>query len=315
LPGAKGVALAHWYPLGFDPAVGVWGVEVEGYPSQPNEDLGVSFSIISPEYFAAMRIPLSDGRDFNDWDHGRSSQVAIINEAMARRFWPGQNPIGRRFKANGVPRTVVGIVKTGKYRSLTEPPTCFFYIPFRQWPYSMQMGLCFRTTVHPASMGGVVLEEIRKLDAGVSIWATLPMTDYIQAAFMAQQVASTLLTLLGAVALALAAMGVYGVMAYVVGQRTHEFGIRMALGAQRQDVLRLVLRRGMMLAVVGLVIGLTLAVTVTHLLASFLYGVSPFDAMIFASAPLLLGLISLFACWLPALRAARVEPLEALRYE
>jgi predicted permease len=129
LPGVQGVALATWFPLGFDPGVGIWGVEVEGYPRQPNEDLNVSLSIVSPQYFAAMRIPLRDGREFTDRDDRNSPQVAIINEAMANRFWPGQNPIGRRFNSNGAFRTVVGIAKTGKYRSLTESPACFFLCP------------------------------------------------------------------------------------------------------------------------------------------------------------------------------------------
>ena len=315
MPGVQGVALATWFPLGFDAGVGVWGVEVEGYPREPNEDLNVCLSIISPQYFAAMRIPLRDGRDFTDRDDGKSPQVAIINEAMARRFWPRQNPIGRRFKTNGAARTVVGIAKTGKYRSLTESPSCFFYVPLRQWPHSTFASLCLRTTGNPTSMANVVRDEVRRLDPGVAIWAALPMTDYIQAVFMAQQVASSLLTLVGIVVLALAALGVYGVMAYVVGQRRHEFGIRMALGAKRQDVVRLVLRRGLLLACLGAALGLASTMVLTRLLASFLYGVSPFDAIILASVPVLLGVITMLACWLPALRAARAEPMEALRCE
>jgi predicted permease len=262
-----------------------------------------------------MRIPLLNGRDFTDRDDRKSLQVAIINEAMAKRFWPGCNPIGRKFKTGDGTRTVVGIVKTGKYHSLAESATCFFYIPFRQWPYYFLAGLCLRTTGNPASMAEVVRQEIHKLNPGMGTWAALPMADYIQAAFMAPQVASSLLTLLGVAALALAAMGVYGVIAYVAGQRTHEFGVRIALGAQRRDVLRLILRQGLILAAIGLGLGLALAAAVTRLLASFLYGVSPFDGTILASVPLLLGMITLFACWLPALRAARVDPMVALRYE
>jgi predicted permease len=315
LPGVQGVALATWFPLGFDPGVGIWGVEVEGYPRQPNEDLNVSLSIVSPQYFAAMRIPLRDGREFTDRDDRNSPQVAIINEAMANHFWPGQNPIGRRFNSNGAFRTVVGIAKTGKYRSLTESATCFFYVPLRQWPYSTLASLCLRTTGNPAPMANVAREEIRRLDPGVAIWAALPMSDYIQAVYMAQEIASTLLTMVGIVVLALAAIGVYGVMAYVVGQRTHEFGIRIALGAQRKDVLHLVFKRGLILVALGVALGLAATLALTRLLASFLYGVSPFDARILASVPLLLGLITLLACWIPALRAARVQPMEALRCE
>jgi predicted permease len=314
-PGVQGVGFANWYPLGFDPSVGGSPVEVEGYARGPNEDLNVSLTYISPGYLGTMRIPLRDGRDFTERDDGNSAAVAIINEAMANRFWPGQNPIGRKFIAGGASRTVVGVTKTGKYRSLAEPATCFFFMPLRQWPYSMLAGLCLRTSGNPLSMANIVRKEMGKLDPEVSIWATMPMTDYIQPVFMTQQVASSLLTLLGMIALALAGIGVYGVMAYVVGQRRHEFGIRMALGAQRQDVLRLVLRRGLTLGALGTVVGLAAAFAVTRHLASFLYGVSPLDALTIAGVPLLLGALTLFASWLPALRAANADPMEALRNE
>ena len=315
LPGVQGVGFANWYPLGFDPAVGGATLEVEGYTRTPNEDLNVSFTHISPGYLATMRIPLRAGRDFNDRDDGSSAQVAIINEAMAKRFWPGQDPIGRRFVGSGARRTVVGVAKTGKYRSLSEPPTSFFYMPLRQWPYSILGGICVRTSGNPLSMGKIVRREMEQLDPQVSIWATLPMTEYVQPVFMTQQVASSLLTLLGVVALVLAAIGVYGVMAYAVGQRRHEFGIRMALGAQREDVLRLVLGRGLRLGGLGAIVGLALAVAVTRYLVNFLYGVSPFDALTLAGVPLLLGAITLLASWAPALRAARAQPMEALRHE
>ncbi|HTL54182.1 MAG TPA: ABC transporter permease [Candidatus Limnocylindrales bacterium] len=315
LSGVQSVGFANWYPLGFDPSVAGSTVEAEGYPRRPNEDLNVSFTYISPGYLATMRIPLYEGRDFTDRDDGNSLPVAIINQAMANRFWPGQNAIGRKFVAGGTRRTVVGVAKTGKYRSLAEPSSYFFYIPIRQWPYSILGGICVRTTGNPLSLANSVRNEMQKLDPEVSIWATLPMIDYIQPVFMTQQVASSLLTLLGVIALALAAIGVYGVMAYVVGQRRHEFGIRMALGAQREDVLRLVLRRGLMLGVLGATVGLALALAATRHLANFLYGVSPFDALTLAGVPLLLGILTLFASWLPALRAAQAEPMEALRHE
>jgi predicted permease len=314
LPGVQEVALNSWFPLGFTFG-GSWGVNVEGYPRRPNEDLSVWRSFVSPRYFAALRIPLIEGREFTDQDDQKSVQVAIINEAMAKRFWPGQSPIGHKFRAGGATRTVVGVVKTGKYRSLNESPQGFFYTPYRQGIPDLSLNLCLRTTGNPEALAGVLVQEIHKLDPGVEPWGILPMTDYIQPAFLAQQIATSLLILLGVVALALAAMGVYGVMAYVVSQRTHEFGIRMALGARTRDVLQLVLRQGLMLGSLGVALGLVLAVAVTRLLANFLYGVSPFDAMIFASVPLLLGLITLLACWLPARRAAKVDPMLALRYE
>jgi ABC-type antimicrobial peptide transport system permease subunit len=210
---------------------------------------------------------------------------------------------------------VVGVSRTGKYRSLTEPARCFLYTPYQQGLYDRNLSLCVRTTGDPSAFANVVRQEIHKLDPGVETWATLPMSDYIQPAFLAQQVASSLLILLGMIALALATMGVYGVMAYVVSQRTHEFGIRVALGAQTRDVLGLVLRQGLRLGLLGIVLGLALSLGVTRLLAAFLHGVNPFDAVIFVSVPLLLGLITLLACYLPARRAARVDPMVALRCE
>lgn len=316
LPGVEGVGFANWFPLGVDPGVGGSPIDVEGYSRQPNENVEVNFSSISPGYLAAMRIPLFDGRDFADSDDVRSLRVAIINEAMAKRFWAGQNPIGCKFKAGGEITTVVGLAKTGRYRSLNESDsTCFFYTPYRQYPYSNFVGFCVRTVGNPASITGVVRGEIQRLNPGVQVWAVGPMTDYIQAALMPAQIASSLLALLGVVALGLAAMGVYGAMAYVVGQRTHEFGIRMALGAQAGDVLRLVFRQAGILAVLGVTIGLALAAAVTRLLANFLYGVSPFDALTFTVMPLLLGFMTLVACWPSSRRATKVDPMVALRTE
>ena len=318
LPGVQEAAFGSWIPLGFSLSGGNWNVSsvnVEGYSRQPNEDLNVSHGIVSPRYFAAMRIPLIEGRDFTDQDDQKHPSVAIINETMAKRFWPGQSPIGRKLAEWGQPRTVVGVVKTGKYSLLNESPQVFFYTPYQQGGSDLSLSLCLRTAGNPKALAGALVQEIHELDPGVEPLGILPMTDYIQPAFFAQQIAASLLVLLGSVALALAAMGVYGVMAYVVSQRTHEFGIRMALGARTPDVLRLVFRQGLMLAAFGVTVGLALAAGVTRLLANFLYGVNPFDAVIFTSVPLLLGLITLLACWFPARRAAKVDPMEALRCE
>jgi predicted permease len=313
VPGVEEVALGNNYPLGFSSG-STWGVEVDGYPRQPNENTDVSFAVISPRYLATLRIPLLDGRDFTDRDDEKVPKVAIINEAMARRFWSGQNPLGRKFKASGRSWTVVGIVKTGKYRALDESARGFFYMPYMQGG-DLDLSLCVRTAGDPAAMATVLRQEIRKLDPGVEPWGALPMADYIQPAFFAQQIASNLLALLGLIALALAAIGVYGVVAYAVSQRTGEFGIRMALGAQTRDVLRLVILQGLRLAAIGVLAGLVLAAAVTRLLAQFLFGVSPFDAVTFVAVAVLLVLIALLACWLPARRAARVDPMTALRCE
>jgi len=316
MPGVESVGLSTWFPLGFEGGPGL-GVDVDGYARGPNEDTSVSYSIVSPKYFETLRIPLLDGRDFRDQDDGKSLGVAIVNETMAKRFWPGQSPLGRKFRVWGGRKelTVVGIVKAGKYRSLNEPARPFFYLPYQQGVWDLNLGIALRTNGSPLALLGALRREIRAVDPGVEIWASLSMSDYIQAAFLALRIAATFLVALGLVALVLAAMGIYGVMAYVVSQRVQEIGIRMALGAQTGDVLRLVVRQGMNLAVIGVVLGLAGALGVTHLLANFLYGVSPFDLGTFAGVSLLLGLVTLVACLVPARRATRVDPMVALRYE
>ena len=314
VPGVEAAALASWFPLGFEggPA---HGVEVDGYLRQAGEDTTFPFSIVSPGYFAVMKIPLVAGRDFTEHDDEKAPGAAIINQTMAKRFWPGQDPIGRTFKDAWRMMTVIGVAQDGKYRSLNESPRCFFYVPFRQGVWDLNLGVCVRTTGDPAALAGTLQREIHRLDPRVEVWASMTMTDYIKAAFLAPVLASRLLSWLGIIALALAAMGVYGVMAYVVSQRTQEFGVRMALGADTRDVLGLIFREGLTLAVVGITSGLILAVAVTRLMAGFLIGISPFDPITFIGVPVMLGMVTLLACWLPAYRATKVDPMTALRAE
>jgi predicted permease len=314
--GVKAVALSSWLPLGFEGGSS-WGVNVEGYDRKPNEDTSIQHSIVSPGYFDLLRIPLLDGRDFTPQDNEQAPFAAIVNEVMARRFWPGQNPLGRKFSVFGGRRvmTVVGVAKTGKYRSLNEPLQSFFYTPYEQGVWDLNLGVGLRVEGDPTSFASALRREIHRLDSGVEVWALLTMNDYIQAAFLAQRTTATLLLGLGGVALGLAALGVYGLMAYVVGQRTHEVGVRMALGAQPRDVLRLVLGQGMGLVGIGLGLGLVGTIAFTRFLASFLYGVNPLDPATFLAVAVVLGAVSLAACWLPARRAARVDPMEALRCE
>ncbi len=314
LPGVQAVALSSWFPLGFEGGA-MHRVEVEGYERRPGEETNFQFSIVSPHYFTVMRIPLLAGRDFTEHDDESAPGVAIINETMARRFWPGLDPLGRKFKDQWRLMTVIGVAKAGKYRFVNEAPRCFYYVPYRQGVWDLNLGLCLRTAGDPTALVGAVQREIHQLDPRVEVWTTLPMTDYIKAAFVAPALASRLLTWLGLVALALAAMGIYGVMAYVVGQRTQEFGVRMALGAATVDLLRLVLREGLALTAIGVGAGLLLALAATRPLASFLYGVQPYDPAILVAVPLVLAGVSLLACWLPARRATRVNPIEALRSE
>jgi predicted permease len=271
--------------------------------------------MVSPGYFDTLRIPLLAGRDFTERDDQDAPGVAVINEAMAKRFWPGQDALGRKFFDNGRPTTVIGVTKTGKYNTLHEPPNGFFYRPFMQGVPELNLAVGVRTSGDPAAFAETLRREIRRLDPRVEVWLTMPMTDYIRPAFLAHHLASCFLEGLGLVALVLAALGVYGVMSYVVNQRTREFGVRLALGATARDLLGMILREGMVLAAVGTVAGLGLAFLTARGLTAVLYGVEPFDPMVFAGVPLLLAAAMLLACWLPARRATKVNPVEALRSE
>jgi predicted permease len=314
VPGVEEAALASWFPLGLSGCKG-WDAYVEGYQRPDGEDTTYEFAIVSPRYFAALRIPLVAGRDFTDADDATTTPVAIVNEYFAHRFWPGQDAIGRRFRTGGVWRTIVGVAKAGKYNHLDEGPWCFFYLPYQQGVPDLDLSLCLRTSGDPTALANTLRQTMRNLDPGVELRQTMPLAAYSSLVLFPQRMASSLLILLGAVALILAAMGVYAVMAYAVGRRTQEFGVRLALGASRGDILRLVLGQGLVLAGIGVAAGLLLALAGTRFLASFLYGVSPFDAATLVAMPLVLGLVALLACYVPARRATQVDPIIALRAE
>ena len=313
-PGVEEAALASWFPLGLSGCKG-WDAEVDGYRPPDGEDTTYEFAIVSPRYFATLRIPLIAGRDFTDADDAAAAPVAIVNEHFARRFWPGQDPIGRRFRSGGVWRTIVGVARAGKYNRLDEGPWCFFYLPYLQGVPDLDLSLCIRTRGDPIAFASVLRQAVREIDPRVELLQTQTLAAYSGMVLFPQRIASSLLMLLGAVALVLAAMGVYAVMAYAVNQRRHEFGVRSALGAGARDIFRLVIGRGLALAVAGVAAGLALAFALTRLLSGFLYGVSPFDPLIFAGVPAVLTLVVLLACYFPARRATRVDPMIALRAE
>jgi predicted permease len=263
-----------------------------------------------------MRIPLVDGRDFAERDDARSLPVTIVNETFVRRFFPRQSPLGRKMRAWGKEWTVVGVVKDIKYQSLGESPQPYFYLPLEQF-YRPNLGLALhvRAARPPENLLPAVQRELRTIDPGVVAFEALPLSDYIGAAWFTQKIAGILLGALGTLALLLAALGLFSVMAYTVSQRTHEIGVRMALGAQVADVLRLIVSQGLRLTSLGVVIGLASSFALTPLLRSQLLGVSATDPLTFAGVSLLLVAVAVFSCWLPARRAAQVEPMEALRYE
>jgi predicted permease len=314
LPGVEEAALASWFPLGLSGCKGS-GVFVEGYLPPAGEDTTYEFAIVSPRYFATLRIPLVSGREFTDADDTGSVRVAIVNAAFAGRFWPGQDPLGHRFRTRGEWRRIVGLTRTGKYNRLDEPPWPFYYLPDQQGVSDLDLSLAVRTAGDPGALAGAVRGAVHGLDPGVEPLRTLPLRSYVEAVYFPQRMASGLLLLLGAVSLALAALGVYGVMAFAVSQRTQEFGVRLALGATRRDVVWLVLRQALMLTGIGVAIGLVLSLALTRLVASFLNGVSPFDPATYAAVPASLAVVALLASGLPARRATGVDPIVALRCE
>jgi len=314
LPGVESVSLGDYVPLGPEGGSSA-RVRPEGYVPQANEYMSLPYNIVSPGYFETLRIPLTEGRDFTARDDASAPGAIIINEIAARRFWPGRSALGRRITIFGNREmTVVGVARAAKVRWLNEPAREFFYIPLEQF-YSPNMNVHLRTAANPLSLADSARRELRALDAAVQPAITVPMTEVTDFSVLTYRIAASVLTVLGATALLLAMLGIYGVMAFVVNQRTQEIGIRMALGAAKGDVLTLVLGQGARLALIGVIAGLICALAATRLLSSVLVGVSMLDPVTFCSALLLLSAVALLACYLPARRAAKVDPVVALRYE
>jgi macrolide transport system ATP-binding/permease protein len=313
LPGVEAVSLATQIALGDGFGATMRG---EGYPPKPGEDMSCDFNQIGPDYFDMMKIPLLEGREFGESDTTNTPPVAIINQTAARRFWPGQSAIGRRVIVGRPPydqaRVVVGIVKDSKYRRLTEEGRPAVFSPFFQ-SYRGDMTLHVRTTGEPATMLAAVRREVQALDASLPLYNTRTLEEQKTSSLYTSRLAATLLTMFGLLALLLAAVGLYGVMAYTVNRRTHEIGIRMALGAQGSEVRRLVMVEGTAIMTIGLLLGLGGALVGTRLVDSFLYGVRPNDPIAFAGAALLLAAVTLLANYLPARRASRTDPLMAIR--
>ena len=314
-PGVQAVSFADTVPLSFH--YGAWeDLQIQGYVPGPSENMKIYRNLAAPGYFDVMRIPLVEGRDFTGHDDDKSLPVMIVNQEFLRRFLPNQNPIGR--KVNGWARwfTIVGVVKDSKYHTLTENPQPYFYIPIRQI-FRPEMGVTFhvRSAGAPESAVGVIRQAVQTIDPNVAMFDAMPMTQSMGASLFGQKVAASLLSVLGGIALLLAAVGLYGVMAYSITQRTQEIGIRMALGAPPLSVIWLAVRGGMTFALVGLAIGLIAAGVLARLASAALVAVSPADPVIYAGVAAFLGAVSVLASWIPALRAARVDPVVCLRVQ
>ena len=318
--GIEEAAFVNTPPLGVNGAFS-GQVEVPGHIGQESETRNVSFVIVSAGYFQVMRIPLLEGRDFEDADDASRPNAAIINEVMAKRYWPGLDPIGRQFRmAVGIAPTdtftVIGVARAAKYNSLAEPPTPVAYFTYLQRPLaSLFMSLLIRSTGDPRSVASSVRQAINNLDPAVEPVTIMPLQEYIRPAFLPARVAATVLGILSAAALVLASIGLYGVMSYAASRRVREIGIRLALGAQPGETVWMMVREGMVLAVGGIAAGQALSLGLSRVLSRFLYGVSPTDVPTFAASGVLLCTVALAAGWIPARRAMRVDPMVALRHE
>jgi predicted permease len=314
LPAVRAVTLAQHVPLGMTSTNS--DVVVEGYELQRGQrSLSILSNIVDTHYFQVMQIPVVNGRMFDNRDTAASVPVAIVNETMARSYWPHRNPIGSRMQIGKQTLEVVGIAKDIKYRDLSEQRQPFLYLPFAQ-QYSALMTLHVESAVDPATLAAPVLAEIRRLDPGTPVEGVQTMDRFFEdGALFGNRLITLLVTVIGLFGLLLSMGGLYGVIAYSVSRRTREIGIRIAIGADPGSVARLILRQGMKLTVIGVAIGLTLSLLASKLLGSLLVGVSARDPVVYAAVPLLVAAVSLFACYTPARRASRVDPLVALRQD
>jgi predicted permease len=311
LPGVESAVFARRPPLGYG-SYSSTPIAVDGYQPPPDEQPTVSYNEVGPDYFATMGIPLIAGREFTRADDEKAALVAVVNESMAARYWQGRNPIGERVQVKGRWMEVAGVAKDSKYESVREVPKPFFYVPRRQ-NFSIAGGLYVRTPLSPETMGTALAREVHALDGDLALYEVISLQEQVDRSTSPQQVAVTLVGLLGGLALLLATIGLYGVMTYAVSQSSRELGLRMALGADAPNLLRLILSRGLTLTAGGLVLGAAVALVLTRLLGNLLYQVSPRDPLAFASAFLVMTIAALAACLLPAWRAIRTDPARALR--
>ena len=316
IPGVRSAALGSRLPLGFSGGNST-SVGVEGYVPRENEEIVITYTTVGAEYFETMGIPIRQGREYNETDTLQSPRTLVINESMARRYWPQGNALGGKIRLGSNLAEVIGVVADTKYNSINERPLPQLFFPMAR-SESSTLRLFVKVSGDPGPMVAEVRNAIRGLDANLPVYDARTLNEHMQVAVFAQRMAANLLGAMGVLALLLAAIGLYGVMAYAVSQRTQELGIRLALGASPRSLLGLVVRQGMTLTTIGLAIGLALALGAFGSIGAvrtLLPGISPLDPITFAAVPLALGLIALLASWIPGRRAGKVDPLVALRYE
>jgi putative ABC transport system permease protein len=320
LPGVESAGMITFMPLSFSGMNFAFSAEGQASPGDMKLPFAL-YRVISPDYFNAMGIGLQRGRFFDAHDTFTSQPVMLVNRRLAEQFWPGEDPIGKRLKigpldAPGPWLTVVGVVgdvrQTGLYEQKLE-----FYVPYAQERRSFMAprDLVVRTQRDATSLAAAVREAVWAVDKDQPVSNVRTMDQVFSAAISQERFQALLLGMFAALALVLACVGLYGVISYTVVQRTHEIGVRVALGAQPRDVLGLVIRQGMLLTLAGLVVGIGAGTFLTRVLSDMLFGVTPRDPLTFVGVPVLLLLVAFLACWIPARRATRIDPLIALRYE
>ena len=318
LPGVQSAAGIYPLPMGGDEIR--TSFQVEGHPVAKSEEPHTSLRDITPDYFATMRIPILQGRDFGAQDEAASTPVIIINEALARQIFPGENPIGKHMRPEvasvGEPlmREIVGVVGNVKFHDLSDEWAPESYIPYAQISFG-SVTLVVRTEQDPHSLAKPIAETVRSLDNDLPTYAPKTVEEYLSGTIAQPRFNTYLLGIFAALAMLLTAVGLYGVISYSVAQRTHELGIRMALGGQPGDMLRLIVGQGLRLGAFGVGIGLVAAFALTHFLSSMLFGVSTTDPISYVAVVSLLLVVVVVACYVPARRAMRVDPMVALRYE
>lgn len=316
LPGVEYAGVSNFLPLSMN--INNNSIFVEGAPQERGANIPTAMtSSASPGFVAALGADLLQGRDFNEQDGNTRPRAAVINETFARRFWPGQSALGKRFAIEGASGPwieVIAVIRDGKYFSLGEEATPFVYLSLRP-DNGSYLTLVVRTAREPQGIVGALRGEFQQLDANLPVYNIKTMTEHMSLPLFPARVAAMLLGSFGLLALILAAIGIFGVMSYAVSQRTREIGIRMSLGASATAIVKLVVGHGLKLIVFGLGIGLAGAFAGTRLMSSLLYGVSATDGLTFALIALLLTVVAIAACYLPARKATKVDPISALRCE
>jgi predicted permease len=328
-PGVTGVGYSDGVPLGFEPS---WweDLRIEGYSPQPAENMKIFRNVISPGYLPLMHIPILEGRNFTEQDNesDKAPLVMIVNQAFVRRFFAGRDPVGKTVHGWGNWFRIVGVAKDSKYHYLSESTPPYFYVPFRQvYREDMNLGFYVRSQGDPGSVLSTLRAQVKSIDPNVTVYDPVALKEFMGASLYPQKVAASLMAVLGGLAVLLAAVGLYSVMAYWVAQRTQEIGVRMALGAQPRDVLRMVVWQGLSLAGGGMVAGAALAFAFSRTVSTLsftggamgtsvsLMGSSATDPLIYLAAAVFLCILSAAAAYLPARRAASIDPMKALRTE